>query len=104
MVISPFRAFLKNAQVCVSFVNIFVQKGFKIKGKAKIIQPDDPDFAAKKALLTIQYSDLFPIQSIIEVAVESIDQIIAPSYFLFPETTEESQIKSALKTYNMDKT
>ncbi|MEM9340136.1 MAG: pyridoxamine 5'-phosphate oxidase family protein, partial [Bacteroidota bacterium] len=31
---------LSNANVCISFIDIFVQKGFQIKGKARIVKED----------------------------------------------------------------
>jgi hypothetical protein len=51
--------------------------------------------------ITDLFSDRFPIQSVIKIAVTSVDKIQAPSYFLFPEITEQSQIESALKTYKV---
>lgn len=92
-----------NPQVCVSFIDILVQKGYKIKGKARNVYKDDPDFLDKKLILIEKFSDLYPIQSIIEVNIDSVEAIIAPSYFLFPEsTTEESQIEAAKRSYKMD--
>ena len=90
-----------NSSVCVSILDVFIQKGFKIKGVAKIIEKTDGDFAKKQKVLTDLYSDQFPIQSIIEVEMKQVDKIIAPSYFLYPETTEESQIENAMKTYKV---
>lgn len=90
-----------NAQVCVSFLDIFVEKGFKIKGIAKIIDKNNSDYEVKLKMLTDLFSDRFPIKSIIEINIKSISKIASPSYFLFPETTEEGQIKNAMKTYGV---
>lgn len=92
---------LENSNVCVSFINVFVQKGFKIKGQAKIIYKGDTDFEIKSKALTTLFSDKFPISAIIEITVQKIDSIMAPSYFLYPEITEEAQIKSAMDTYKV---
>ncbi len=91
----------KNNKVCVSFVDVFVQKGFKIKGQAKIIYINDVDFLIKVKPLIDLYSDKFPINAIIEITVQKVEVIQAPSYFLFPEITEKQQIESALKTYKV---
>jgi len=91
----------ENPNVCVSFVDIFIQKGFKIKGVASLINIGNEGFNSKLKLLTDLFSDKFPINIIIEVTVKSMETILAPSYFLFPETTEQSQIESALKTYKV---
>lgn len=94
---------LENSNVCVSFVDVFVQKGFKIKGQAKVIYKKDADFEIKVKPLETLYSDKFPISAVIEINVEKVESIQAPSYFLFSEITEEQQIENALKTYNVFK-
>lgn|SRR5690606_163461 len=92
---------LENPNVCVSFVDIFVQKGFKMKGIATLIDVNDIDFRRKVKPLIDLFTDQFPIKTVIEIKVTSVDRIQAPSYFLFPETTEESQVESAMKTYKV---
>ena len=94
------RNIRRHPKVCVSFVEVFVQKGYKLKGEARIIDKQDEDFPAKFRRITDKYSDRFPIQAIIEVHVTAVDPILAPSYMFFPEeTTEESQVESAKRTY-----
>ena len=92
---------LENKNVCISFVDVFVQKGLKIKGQAKIIYKKDTDFEIKSKPLTTLFTDKFPISAIIEITVQKVESIIAPSYFLYSETTEEGQIKSAMNTYKV---
>ena len=94
---------LENTNVCVSFVDVFVQKGIKIKGLAKIIYKNEADFDLKVKPLIKLYSDKFPISAVIEIKVQKVESIQAPSYFLFPEITEEQQIESAIKTYKVAK-
>ena len=44
----------------------------------------------------------YPIHSVIVLEVDAVEPIIAPSYQLHPtETTETSQIASALRTYGV---
>ena len=89
----------EHPNVCVSFIDIFVQKGFKIKGVATLVDKENEHFQSDLKLLTDLFSDKFPINIIIEIKVTKVEKIQAPSYFLFPETTEQSQIEGALKTY-----
>lgn len=96
------RNIVQNPKVCVSFVDVFTQKGFKLKGEAKLIAKNEPDFAAKAKRLTDLFSDKFPIQTLIEIHVSSVNRILAPSYVLFPKTTtEQSQIAGAMRTYQV---
>lgn len=93
---------LENPLVCVSFVDIFIQKGFKIKGTASLSFKKDPDFNVFLKPITDRFGDKFPVKAVICINVEKVQRISAPSYFLFPETTtEESQIASAMKTYRV---
>lgn len=90
-----------NANVCISFINILVQKGFQIKGKAEIIRKTDPEFPEMEKILTRMTGGNFPFASITKIRIEQAKPIIAPRYILYPETTEKEQIESAKKTYGM---
>lgn len=92
---------IANSQVCVSFIDILVQKGYQLKGNAVVVKKDDPGFAdLEKPLLDITQGK-YPFASIIKVKVTTAKSIIAPSYILFPDTTEDSQIESARKSYGL---
>lgn len=89
-----------NNKVCVSFVDVFVQKGFKIKGIARIIDENDVDFETKVGIIKSLFTDKFPIHQLIEIEAQKIESIKAPSYLMFPDITEQEQIESAKQTYN----
>ncbi len=40
------RNIAQQPQVCLSFVDVFVQKGFKLAGEAREVRAADPEFAA----------------------------------------------------------
>jgi len=88
-----------NPKVCVSFVEVFVQKGYKLKGIAKVIKPTNSSFLEKAKALTIKFGDAYPMNALIEIEIIKADPIKAPSYFLFPEETEKDKIHSAIETY-----
>ena len=91
----------QNSKVCVSFVEVFRQKGFKLIGKAHVIEKTHDDFMEKRQPLYDIAGDHFPIHGVITIEVNEVAEIIAPSYKLFPETTEQDQIESAMKTYGV---
>ncbi|WP_296381447.1 pyridoxamine 5'-phosphate oxidase family protein [Winogradskyella sp.] len=95
------RNIKQNNNVCVSFIDILIQKGFQIKGKAKIIGKTDSEFLKMKKVLTEMTGGNFPFATITEITVEHVKPIIAPKYILYPETTEEEQIESAKKAYGI---
>ena len=95
------RNIKQNENVCVSFIDILVQKGFQVKGKAKIIKKTDSEFSEMEKVLTEMTGGDFPFLTITEIIVEEAKPIIAPKYILYPETTETEQIENAKKTYKL---
>lgn len=91
----------ENPNVCVSFVNVFVQKGYKLKGTAILIDKNDKDFNEKVKPLIALFTDEYPIKSVIEIEIKRVDTIQAPSYFLYPDRTEQFQIASAMSIYGV---
>jgi len=69
--------------VCLSFIDIWVQKEFQVKGK----------------VLSKMTAENYPIDSITEITLKKVKPIIAPKYILYPETREQEQIESAKNTY-----
>ena len=96
------RNIAQHPQVCLSFVDVFVQKGFKLLGTAREVLADNVEFAIwAKPLLAI-VGQRFTIQSVLVVHVKSVSAIVAPSYRFYPDdTTEASQVASAMRTYNV---
>ena len=92
-----------NEQVCISFIDVFVQKGYQLKGKARIVKRGEAGFEAMEAILLKITEGKFPFSSITQIHIEKAKPIIAPKYLLYPETTEAQQIESAIKTYNYPK-
>ena len=92
-----------NPQVCVSFVDVFKQKGYKLKGIAKIIGHDDAGYAERVQKIHARLgAEDFPIKSVIEITVTAVVAIVAPSYWLYPETTtEQGQIAQAMLAYGV---
>ncbi len=90
-----------NANVCVSFIDIFKQKGFKLVGKANIIEKSDNAFDKQYQPLYAMAGDAYPIHNIINITVEHVAPIIAPSYKLFPDKTEAQQVENAMASYGV---
>ncbi len=98
------RNIRRHPQVCVSFIDVFVQKGFKVKGTARILLPDEPDYARWAGPLEAKAGPRFPVRGAIVVEARAVEPIVAPSYWLYPETTTEaSQIEAAHRTYGVKK-
>mgnify|MGYP000158759077 CR=1 FL=1 len=90
----------QNPNVCVSFIDIFVQKGYQLKGTARIISSSDTEFKTLEPSLLKLTKGQFPFSSITKIKIKSSKKVIAPRYLLYPNTTEEDQIKRAQQTYN----
>ena len=91
-----------NPRVCVSFVDVFVQKGFKVLGTARNVGQQDADFAIWAAPLHAMAGSRFPIHSVIVVRDNGFEPILAPSYRWYPgETTEQAQVLSVMRAYGV---
>jgi len=89
----------RQPKVCLSFIDILVQKGYQIKGNADLLTKASGDFVAREEVLLKMTGGAFPFASIIRIKVEQIKPILAPKYSLYPETTEAEQIESAKRAY-----
>ena len=91
-----------NPHVCLGFVDVFEQKGFKLTGRATDVPAGAPQFARWAAPLQQLAGPRFPIRSVFVVKVSATAPIVAPSYWLFPqEATPERQVASAMRAYGV---
>ena len=96
------RNIQQNPKVCVSLIDIFVQKGWKLMGHAQYVNARDEAFHAHAKPLLAMVGDLFKIQGVMVVEVVQAHPIVAPSYRFYPEsTTESGQIEAAMKAYGV---
>jgi predicted pyridoxine 5'-phosphate oxidase superfamily flavin-nucleotide-binding protein len=96
------RNIAQQPQVCLSFVDVFVQKGFKLKGMAHEVRADESDFSRWAEPLLAMVGQRFVIQSVLVIRVTAVAPIVAPSYrFYADETTELDQVASAMRTYGV---
>lgn len=95
------RNLLENPQVCVSFVDIFNQKGRKLYGVARLVEPEEPDFAELgQEVLELAGKD-YPVRRLIVVEVSRTAKIRAPSYHIFPDRTPEERRAITYETYGV---
>ncbi len=92
---------LQNPLVCISFINIFTQKGYNIKGVAEIIAPEDKRFKELSSPLMHMVNTRFTVLHLISIEVKEVTPIIAPSYYFIEEITEQEHIDRALKSYHV---
>ncbi len=90
-----------DPRVCLSFIDVFTQRGHKVRGTARILRESDEHFQEQHARLTEFIGDTFRILAVIEVAPTEIEQIIAPSYRVIPDTSAEKMIQQSLGTYRV---
>lgn len=98
------RNIQSTPQVCVSVIDIFRQKGYKLKGKATIIEPSSLDFAATAAPLEAMVNGAFTIRAVIKVTIHQCLPIVAPSYWAYPEVSEKQMIAQAKARYAIEDT
>lgn len=90
-----------NPRACVSFVDVFVQKGWQVRGTASVLRAGDDAYDAIERILLEITAGAFPFKSVFRVLAEDVREIIAPRYRLYPKTTEADQIASAMTRYGV---
>ena len=91
-----------NPNVCVSFVHVFKEKGFKLRGTARYLKSSDDGFEERAKPLREMAGERFPFKTLFEIEVTAVEPILAPSYRLYPdEVTEQSKIAGALRLYRV---
>jgi predicted pyridoxine 5'-phosphate oxidase superfamily flavin-nucleotide-binding protein len=95
---------LQNHKVCISLIDIFVQKGWKLLGHTQYVHSSDEVFDDYAKPLLPLAGDQFKIQGVFLVTVEQAHPIIAPSYRFYPDTTTvQAQIEAAMKTSGVER-
>lgn len=91
----------RNPRVCVSFVDVFVQKGWKLLGTAEVIRADSSGFETLAAPLIRQAGSSFSVLAAIVIEVEKAVPILAPSYRRHGDspTQERLQVRQARGRY-----
>ena len=96
------RNIQQNPKVCVSLIDIFVQKGWKLMGHAQYVNAREEAFHAHAKPLLAMAGDQFKIQGVMVVEVVQAHPIVAPSYRFYPNsTTESGQMQAAMKVYGV---
>lgn len=93
------RNIKENEKVALSFVDILVQKGYQLKGTARIVDSADPYFKEYETKLLSMTGGDFPFSTITEIRVAHSKPILAPRYLLYPDTPESEQIERAKSQY-----
>lgn len=91
-----------SESVCISFIDVLVQKGYQLKGKARIIEESDSLFEKYASHLLSMTGGAFPFHSVTEIEIEKSKPIVAPRYLIYPETKESEQIERAKIQYRLN--
>jgi hypothetical protein len=92
-----------NQNVCVSFIDVFAQRGFQLYGVAEILDKTFESYSEKCGILQEMAGNQLKVLSVIEISINRVNQILAPNYRFNEKITEETMIENALKLYNVTK-
>ncbi len=91
----------KHDKVCLSLIDIFVQKGCKIYAEAVIVDPSSDSYIAYKTELEQMTNGDYPIKNIFRLKVIKVQNILAPSYSIKPNESVEEKIEKAMQYYGV---
>ena len=91
-----------NPKVCVSMIEVFAMRGFKYIGTAQYFDPDRPEYQTLAPKLSMIAGSDFTILGVIQIQIDHIETIVAPSWRLFPERTlAERRQKTMTEDYGV---
>lgn len=91
-----------NPKVCLSFIDIFVQKGHKVLGLCDYITRGDAHFEQWASGLMALAEPKFKLAGVFVIKATQVQDIVAPSYtFYADQVTQTQQIASAMQTYGV---
>ncbi|MBL4915991.1 pyridoxamine 5'-phosphate oxidase family protein [Szabonella alba] len=93
------RNIRQNPKVCVSLIDIFRQRGWKLTGQAEVIAPGEPHFADLGAEVLRMAGSAYPVRHLLSVKVQRAVPILAPSYRHFPDRSEAERVAEAHRLY-----
>jgi predicted pyridoxine 5'-phosphate oxidase superfamily flavin-nucleotide-binding protein len=91
----------RDARVCVSFVDVFSQKGWQLYGEAVLMRKGDAGFEDRQAILQDMAGEAFRVATLFDVTVTKAQEILAPSYRFKKDVNEADMRESAMRTYGV---
>lgn len=91
----------RDPRVCVSFVDVFSQKGWQLYGAATLMRKCDTGFAERQAILQDMAGDAFRVATLFDVIISKANEILAPSYRFKKDVREIDMRESAMRTYGV---
>lgn len=91
----------QNAWACVAVVDIFEQRGFQAFGRATVIRPATTEWARVSAPLVALAGEDFPVRSVIQVELERVSAILAPSLWMYPDRSSGDRRTGVLDSYGV---
>ena len=93
------RNITTNPAVCLALVDVFDQRGYQLHGHAGLVKPADAKFTIYVALIEDRIGPGYPIRQVVDVTVDRVEKIIAPSYWLDPELPPRERRQRTTQRY-----
>jgi predicted pyridoxine 5'-phosphate oxidase superfamily flavin-nucleotide-binding protein len=91
----------RNPHVCVSFVDVFSQRGWQLYGAATLMRKGDAGFEDRQTILQEMAGDAFRVATLFDVTVTKASEILAPSYRFKKNVHEADMRENAMLTYGV---
>lgn len=78
----------RNPAMEINIVDIFSRRGFRFKGAAEVVE-EGPDFDAVANAFWAKAGDVYPVNHVVKLMVESARPVNSPIYTYEPELSED---------------
>ncbi len=90
-----------NPHACVSFIDVFRQRGWKMTGRMAVYGPQAPEFEALGAPVLERVGTAFRVRHLLVLDVAAALPILAPSYRFYPERSQADRDAAAYAAYGV---
>jgi predicted pyridoxine 5'-phosphate oxidase superfamily flavin-nucleotide-binding protein len=91
----------RDPRVCVSFVDVFSQRGWQLYGEATLMRKGGAGFEERQVILQDMAGDAFRVATLFDVTVSKENEILAPSYRFKKDVREADMREGAMRTYGV---
>jgi predicted pyridoxine 5'-phosphate oxidase superfamily flavin-nucleotide-binding protein len=89
----------RNPAMEINIVDIFLRRGYRFKGPAEVLE-EGPDFDAVAKPFWEKAGDMYPVNHVVKMRVESARPVNSPIYTYQPELSEDQIRARYLELYN----
>lgn len=89
------RNLKRNPSIEINVIDSFSRRGYRFKGKASILHPDDAEFSPLASWVLTSHGPTVPVHDVVRVDIENARPILSPAYTCSDPVPDEEDVRKA---------